>query len=237
MSKNNYEILEIKDHKCSLKEIKKSYRRLALQNHPDKVDEPEKRVEGEERFKQIVEAYEVLSDSGKRHEYDLTIVPSTFTKSFNISLWFWKEPYYWRMQDIGNPRQCTMLTKNKLRCKISVYRDDLCCQHYYQRKYAEWKTWKLTSYQPFKAEFAVEYYSFDGYKTITIPVKVTEGMVCLGAPIKTIDTFNNTEIDLGYITGIQNQSQENLKEIKPNEYGLLRVQGEYVVKKGFSEPK
>jgi len=44
-------------------EIKKSYRKLAKENHPDKGGDPEK-------FKQIAEAYEVLSNKDKRTQYD-----------------------------------------------------------------------------------------------------------------------------------------------------------------------
>ncbi len=49
-------------------EIKKSYRRLAMKYHPDRnKDDPEK---AEEKFKQIKEAYEILSDQKKRSAYD-----------------------------------------------------------------------------------------------------------------------------------------------------------------------
>ena len=47
-------------------EIKKAYRKLALQYHPDRNPGPE----GEEKFKEIGEAYSVLSDTKKRAEYD-----------------------------------------------------------------------------------------------------------------------------------------------------------------------
>jgi len=49
-------------------EIKKAYRKLALQWHPDK--NPNNKSEAENKFKQIAEAYEVLSDKSKRSIYD-----------------------------------------------------------------------------------------------------------------------------------------------------------------------
>ena len=50
-------------------EIKRSYRRLALKHHPDKVAEEEK-DDAERRFQAIAEAYSVLSDEAKRAAYD-----------------------------------------------------------------------------------------------------------------------------------------------------------------------
>jgi len=63
-----YEILGIKKS-ATLDEIKKAYRTLALQYHPDRVP-TDKKKEAEEKFKEISEAYAVLSDSEKRALYD-----------------------------------------------------------------------------------------------------------------------------------------------------------------------
>ncbi len=61
-----YEILEVtKD--CSGAELKKAYRKLAMKFHPDRNPDDK---EAEEKFKQINEAYEVLSNEDKRSTYD-----------------------------------------------------------------------------------------------------------------------------------------------------------------------
>jgi len=61
-----YEILET-TRTAGDEEIKKSYRRLAMRYHPDRNNGD---AEAEERFKEISEAYEVLSDAEKRQAYD-----------------------------------------------------------------------------------------------------------------------------------------------------------------------
>ncbi|KAJ8350293.1 hypothetical protein SKAU_G00254230 [Synaphobranchus kaupii] len=53
---------------ASSEDIKKAYRKLALRWHPDK--NPDNKEEAERRFKEIAEAYEVLSDTSKREAYD-----------------------------------------------------------------------------------------------------------------------------------------------------------------------
>ena len=51
-------------------EIKRAYRKLALQHHPDKVTDESLREESEIRFKEITAAYEILSDEERRTRYD-----------------------------------------------------------------------------------------------------------------------------------------------------------------------
>ncbi len=61
-----YEILEV-PKTASAEEIKKAYRKKAIQFHPDK--NPDNK-EAEEKFKEAAEAYEVLSNEDKRRRYD-----------------------------------------------------------------------------------------------------------------------------------------------------------------------
>ncbi|HLC97934.1 MAG TPA: molecular chaperone DnaJ [Candidatus Nanoarchaeia archaeon] len=68
MSKDYYKILGVS--KGAMKEeVKKAYKKLALQYHPDRAPE-EKKKEYEEKFKEISEAAAVLSDDKKRQQYD-----------------------------------------------------------------------------------------------------------------------------------------------------------------------
>jgi molecular chaperone DnaJ len=63
-----YEILEVKKS-ATHEELKKAYREMALRHHPDRVP-AEKKKEAEDAFKEISEAYAVLSDPQKRALYD-----------------------------------------------------------------------------------------------------------------------------------------------------------------------
>ncbi len=66
MKRDYYEVLGV-PRDADLQQIKKAYRKLARQHHPDvAVDGPD----GEEKFKEATEAYEVLCDPQKRSAYD-----------------------------------------------------------------------------------------------------------------------------------------------------------------------
>ncbi len=62
MAKDYYNVLGI-DRKASQEDVKKAFRKLAQKHHPDKGGD-------EAKFKEITEAYSVLSDAKRRREYD-----------------------------------------------------------------------------------------------------------------------------------------------------------------------
>ncbi len=76
MSKDYYEILAI-SRTSDANEIKKAYRKLAIKYHPDKN---QGNKDAEEKFKEISQAYEVLSDHEKRTMYD-RLGHDSFTQS------------------------------------------------------------------------------------------------------------------------------------------------------------
>ena len=65
-----YSLLKIR-RDATQDEVKRAYRRLAREPHPDVNPDPET----QERFKEITQAYEVLSDTEKRRMYDMGVDP------------------------------------------------------------------------------------------------------------------------------------------------------------------
>lgn len=66
MKKDYYELLGV-NKSSSSEDIKKAFRKLAMQYHPDRNPNDKK---AEEKFKEANEAYEVLSDPQKKQMYD-----------------------------------------------------------------------------------------------------------------------------------------------------------------------
>lgn len=70
-SKDLYSVLGLQ-HGASIDEVKKAFKKLAIQYHPDKQQgkSDNEKKQAEEKFKEINEAYSVLSDPKKKQEYD-----------------------------------------------------------------------------------------------------------------------------------------------------------------------
>ena len=85
MSKNYYDLLEL-NNDATTEEIKKKYKKLALRYHPDRSTNDEETIkqQNEKKFKEITEAYNVLSDDKKRKDYDFFGLTdsNTFENSF-----------------------------------------------------------------------------------------------------------------------------------------------------------
>ena len=91
MPKSNrdyYDILGVKKN-ASADEIKRSYRKLARQYHPDVNKQPG----ADEKFKEINEAYQVLSDPNKRSQYDYFGGAGGGSKGFGFEGFDFSEPF------------------------------------------------------------------------------------------------------------------------------------------------
>ena len=72
-SRGYYRLLKLESD-CTTEEVIASYRKLAIELHPDKNSEPD----AKERFQEVLEAYTVLKDEEKRRKYDLCIDADEF---------------------------------------------------------------------------------------------------------------------------------------------------------------
>ena len=70
MKRDYYEVLGL-SREAGTDELKKAYRKLAMELHPDR--NPGNKA-AEEQFKEAAEAYSVLSDPEKRKVYDLSLI-------------------------------------------------------------------------------------------------------------------------------------------------------------------
>lgn len=89
MSKNFYDVLWVGKNATN-EEIKKAYRKLAMQYHPDRN---KWNKEAENKFKEINEAYDTLSDDKKRKNYDM-FWSNNFWSSWN--------PFWWSSYNYSN---------------------------------------------------------------------------------------------------------------------------------------
>ncbi len=109
--KDYYKVLELNKN-ASQEEIKQKYRELAKKWHPDANGNSR---ESEEKFKDIAEAYSVLSSPVKRKEYD---DESVFQNSYKRSQSSYRKPHYpyeddsWQTEE-GMPFYTFYYTSNK----------------------------------------------------------------------------------------------------------------------------
>lgn len=101
---NHYEVLGVQPD-ASLKDIKKAYRDLAMQYHPDVCKDPN----CENKFREITEAYEVLKDKEKRTIYD---------NEYTI-----RSGFYQKNRSYNSPEQIIIFLINKLNAPESYVRN------------------------------------------------------------------------------------------------------------------
>jgi DnaJ-class molecular chaperone len=77
---DHYEILRV-SNTASQADIRKSFRYLALKYHPDKNKNSE---ESKQKFMQIVQAYEILSDEQARKNYDIATINNNINNNDNF---------------------------------------------------------------------------------------------------------------------------------------------------------
>ena len=68
--KDYYDVLGV-SKSANKDELKKAYRKLAMKYHPDRNPDDS---DAAEKFKELSEAYEILSDDQKRQTYDLSLI-------------------------------------------------------------------------------------------------------------------------------------------------------------------
>ena len=95
MEENYYEILEVNKN-ASPEIIEKAYKTLVKKYHPDLQEDNMKKIY-EEKIKKINEAYDVLSNSEKRKNYDLNLNNTIINDNQDDFTWYFDEA-----NDLGN---------------------------------------------------------------------------------------------------------------------------------------
>ncbi|MCF6365494.1 MAG: DnaJ domain-containing protein [Bacteroidales bacterium] len=126
--KNYYKVLGVKNN-AEEDEIKKAYRKLAKLWHPDKNPENKK---AEDRFKQISEAYDVLSDAVKRKKFDDFINVRNTNYSYRTASDFTQKEYETEFSDFfkqffkkKKQRKYSYFKGDDLRGKITITLDEV----------------------------------------------------------------------------------------------------------------
>ena len=83
--KDYYDILNVKSD-ASQEEIKLAFKKIAFKVHPDRFETSKEKEEAQEKFKEINEAYQVLSDLNKRKAYDSKDSTIDFNDFFSESI-------------------------------------------------------------------------------------------------------------------------------------------------------
>lgn len=129
MSKDYYRILGV-DRNANEDQIKKAYRKMAMQYHPDKnPDNPE----AESKFKEAAEAYDVLSSPDKKSNYDRygTADGNPFGGGSNYGHGFGMDDIFSQFGDVFGQfnkrysRQSTQTRGSDLRVKVSLTIDEV----------------------------------------------------------------------------------------------------------------
>ena len=77
IKRDYYEVLGV-TRDCSPEELKRTFRKLAMELHPDRNPD---NAEAETRFKEAAEAYQILSDPDRRRSYGCIKLPPTGTRT------------------------------------------------------------------------------------------------------------------------------------------------------------
>jgi DnaJ-class molecular chaperone len=94
MKETHYDVLGLDKDSCELKDIKKAYRKLALKYHPDRVAH-DKVEESTIKFREVSEAYQVLSDETKKAEYDRSLRFGTAGENANTGHSRYSSPHFY----------------------------------------------------------------------------------------------------------------------------------------------
>lgn len=118
-----YQILGI-DKKASEEDIKKAYRKKAMEFHPDRNNGDKI---AEQKFKEVVQAYEILSDTAKRNQYDqfgsVKSPPPSSKDSFSTNFSF--DNIF--EQFFGNRQQNNVPTKENLQMSLTITIEQAFC--------------------------------------------------------------------------------------------------------------